>query len=163
MQCPKCSRQISSKTKRCIYCGASINGQSLSKTDHNVGKDGPMIVSDIHYETDTYQDLPEQVRSRVDDALRKGDEGVIIEEESTIVQVLSGSNKEAPAMTSLEKILKLLSKMKNTLEGGNIGHREYNRMVFDIIKDHISTLPEDMRINFIVNEIGNSELIGFKA
>ena len=104
-----------------------------------------------------FQDLPEQIRHRFEDALGKGKEEVIIKEEITTVHDLSRSEKEDKVTASLETVLTLLSKMKNSLEGGNIGHREYNRMAFNIIKDYMTTLPEDMHLNFVMNEISNSE------
>jgi hypothetical protein len=34
-------------------------------------------------------------------------------------------------------------------------------MALDMIKDYVSTLPEEMRLNFAMNELSNSELAGF--
>ena len=119
-----------------------------------------MIVSNVHYEIDMFQDLPKQVRHKFEDALGEGKEEVIVKEQSTIVQDSLGLEKEEIVTASLWTVLTLLSKMKNSLESGKFGNREYNRMTFNIIKDYISTLPEDMQHNFVVHEITDSELSG---
>jgi hypothetical protein len=161
MKCLKCGRPIPDKEKKCIYCGASADNRSPSKINHTADKNGDMIVSNEHYEIDMFQDLPKQVRHKFEDALGEGKEKVIVREQSTIVQDSLGLEKEENVTASLGTVLTLLSKMKNSLESGNIGNREYNRMTFNIIKDYISTLPEDMQLNIVVHEITGSELSGF--
>jgi hypothetical protein len=161
MKCLKCGRPIPDKEKKCIYCGASLDGRSPSKINHNADKDGNIIILDVHYETEMFQDLPEQARHMFEDALGEEKETVIAKEESTIVQDSLGLEKEENVTASLGAVLTLLSKMKSSLESGNIGNREYNRMTFNIIKDYISTLPDDMQLNFVVHEIRDSELSGF--
>ena len=158
MECPKCGRQISAKKEKCMYCGASASGRSPSTINHKVSKNGNMIISDVHDEAETLQDLPDQVRSKIEDALREGKNEVLIKEESPIVH---DAEQEVPVVASLERVLTLLSKMKDTLEDGKIDSSAYDRMALDMIRDYISTLPEDLRLNFVVHEITQSELFGY--
>ena len=158
MECIKCGQPITTERKKCMYCGASAGTRSPSIIDHKVSKDGIMIISGTHCEAETLQDLPERVRSKIENTLRDGKNEVIIKEERTIVH---DEEQEVPVAASLKKVVTLLSKMKATLEGGTIGHREYNQMAVNIIKDYVSTLPEDIRLNFVMNDIKTSELSGY--
>jgi hypothetical protein len=51
--------------------------------------------------------------------------------------------------------------MKEPLEDGIIEQSTYDHMTLDMMKDYISTLPEDMRLNFVVRDITQSDLCGY--
>lgn len=161
MKCSKCGRQLSAKGHTCPYCGASHNEQSSSNLTHKVNKKGPLIVSDTQVGADKLKDLPEHIQNKINDAFRKGSKDVIINEQRTIVSDHSTSEKDVQNPVSLEKVVSLISKMRDSFEEGTIEYSNYQRFVSNTVKDYIASLPEDMRLNFVINDITNSELSGY--
>ena len=158
MQCLKCGRKYSDKRKICIYCGASLEGQNSSQKNYIVGKDSNIFITDEQNNEVRLEDLPEKARRKAENSIRKGDGEVIVKEEHKILQSsLEGMSGESGAL-SLEKILTLLPKMRDSLNKGHMEHSSYEKMVINIIKDYISSLADNIKLDFVVNGIIDSEL-----
>ena len=158
MQCLKCGHKFSDQRKICMYCGAQLGDHDSSQIHYNVSEERNVVISDEQNKEVKLKDLPEHLRHKVEDALRKGDDEVIVKEERTTVQQPLASAYEERNALSYEKILTLLSKMRDSLNNGHIEYRVYERMVADFIKDYISTLADNIKLDFVVNKIKDSEL-----
>ena len=161
IKCSKCGRQLPPKGHTCLYCGAAHNEPSSSNLTHQVGKEGAFIVSETQVGADKLKDLPEHIQNKFNDAFRKGNKDVIIDEQRTIVTAQSANEKNVQIPVSMEKVVALLSKLKDSFEESNIEYSHYQRFVSNTIKDYITTLPEDMRLNFVIKDIANSTLSDF--
>ena len=161
MHCLKCGRKFSDKKKICIYCGASLDGQASPQANYLVTKDSNIFISEEQNNSVKLQNLPKHVRYKVEDDFRNGNDGAIVKEERTIVQPHLENTNEQRGAISLEKILTLLSKMKDSFNSGHLENSVYERMVLDIMKDFISTLDDDIKLNFVVNQIMDSELADY--
>jgi len=158
MKCLKCGREYSNKKEICIYCGAPLDGQASPQTNYIINEASNIFMSDQQNTEVNLKDLPESVRYRVEDDFRNGNDGVIVKEERTIVQPhLENTNEQSGAL-SLENVLTLLSKIRDSFNSGQLENSVYERMVSDIIKDYISTMADEIKLNFVVKEIINSEL-----
>ena len=147
------------KQKRiCIYCGAPLDGQAPRQTNYIVNEVSNIFISDKQNKKVKLKELPEQVQRHVEEAISKGNDEVVVKEESTIVQLPLANADEEPNALSIEKVSIMLSKMENSLNGGHLEHSVYERMVADIIKDYISTLADNIKLDFVVNRITDSEL-----
>lgn len=158
MKCLKCGREFSSKKEVCIYCGASLDGQASLQSNYIVNEVSNIFISDDQNTEVNLKDLPETVRYQVEDAIRKGNDKVIVKEESTIVQLPLASADEEPKALSFENVLIMLSKMGNSLNDGHLEHSVYEKIVTDILKDYISTLADNIKLDFVVNRITDSEV-----
>jgi hypothetical protein len=157
VRCLKCGREYAGQKKNCIYCGASLEGDVSQEINDITDKEGMIYISETQNKEVSLKDLPEHARHKLEDAIRKGKKDVVVKEERTVIQAHSTDAKEEPAL-SLEKVLTLLSEMKNSYNKGHFEYNIYERMVFDIMKDFIYTLDDDIKIEFVVNDINNSEI-----
>ena len=158
MKCPKCGREFSNKKQICIYCGAALDGQASPKTNYPVNEVSNIFISDDQDKEVALEDLPAQVRRQVEGAVSKKNDGVVVEDESTIVQSPFATANGQTSTLSIEKVLSLLSKMRASVNHGRLEQSVYERMAAGIIKDYISTLDDDTKLDFVVNRISDSEL-----
>ena len=160
LKCTECGRQLSAKGHTCLYCGASHNERSSSNLTHKAGKEGTLIVSDTQVGADKLTDLPEHIQNKIKSAFRKGNNGIINEQRTIVTHQLEREqDKQMPV--SMEKIVALLSKMRESFEEGTIEYSHYQRFVSNTVKDYIATLPENMRLNFVIKDIESSALADF--
>lgn len=157
VRCLKCGHEYADNKKNCIYCGASLDGEVLQAKNYIVDRESNIFVSETQNKEIKFNDLPDHVRHKIEDAIRKGKKEVIIKEECTVIQPPLTAAKQDRTL-SLEKVLSLLSEMKATFNKGHLEYNIYERMVFDIMKDFIYTLDDDIKIDFVVNDINNSEI-----
>ena len=160
MNCPECGRQLSAKGHTCLYCGASHDQQSSSNLTHKAGKEGTLIVSDTHVGADKLECLPEHIQNKIKGAFQKGNNDIINEQRTIVTDQLAGE-KDKQMPVSMEKIVILLSKMRESFEEGTIEYSHYQKFVSNMVKDYIATLPGDTRLNFVIKDIGNSALADF--
>jgi|GEM_PF-1550671 len=158
MECPKCKRKLPVKKSTCFYCGASLDGAySNHKSRIDITDKNAVIVDEQHAKVEL-TDLKESDSQKFEDAIREGKDG-IIEKSQTQIEEISSVGKEEPQIAlSLEKILTILEKLKDAYNDGQIDYGNYKQTVVEIVKDYISTLDNDVKINFVVNEISASEL-----
>ncbi len=72
MQCPKCGHRIPDKDDRCLYCGAWTGGEVTSSEQTGNSVSGIQVTrEEIDYKK--LQDLPEALRAKVEEMLRKGE------------------------------------------------------------------------------------------
>ena len=158
MKCLKCEREFSNKKEICIYCVAPLDGQASSQKNHIVNEVSNIFISDEQNKEVKLKDLPEQFGRHVEDAVSKGNDEVVVKEERTIVQLPLASADEETNALSIEKVLIMLSKMADSLNDGYLEHSVYERIATDIIKDYISTFADNIKLDFVVNRITDSEL-----
>jgi hypothetical protein len=135
-----------------------LDGKDSLQANYLVTKDSNIFISEEQNNSVKLQNLPKPVRHKVEDAFRNGNDGVIVKEERTIVQPHLENTNEQRGALSLEKILTLLSKIRDSFISGHLENSVYERMVSDIIKDYISPMADDIKLNFVVTEIIDSEL-----
>ena len=158
MQCSKCGRESSDKRKICIYCGAPQAGQASTQNNHIVSKKSDIFISDENNSEVKLKHLPENVRHKIEDAVRNGTGEVVVKDERKIVQSSSISESEKRNALSMEKVITILSKMRDSLNRNLVDNNIYEKMATDIIQNYISSLSDNIRLNFVVNEIMGCEL-----
>ncbi len=158
MECPKCNRRIPVKKATCMYCGASMDG-AAPDFDTRIAAGGSTIGivggEQIRIEPN---DLSEEDRQAISDAVRKGQNHTVIDSKTQILQDHPARQEEAAPGRSCEEVLSLLGKMKSAYLDGQVEYGIYKRFVKDSIMDYTSALDENIKINFIVNDIKNSDL-----
>lgn len=160
VRCLKCGREYPGQKKNCIYCGASLKGEAPQEINYTVDNENNIFVSEKENREVEFRDLPEHIRHKIEDTIRNGKKKVIIKEERSVIQPLSTDAGQKPAL-SLEKVLALLSEMKDSFNEGNIEYIDYERLVSDIMKDYLATLDDNIRVDFVVNEIKNSKIYDY--
>jgi len=142
----------------CLYCGASPGQQPSSKINVVVNQERHITVSDDQHKELKPEDLPENVRQKVEAAIREGRGDVMVNDARTVVQPSLERTSAEECALSFEKVLSLLSKLKESLDCGKLEHGVYERIAAGFIKDYIAALPVETRLNFVVNEIPDSAL-----
>jgi len=123
-----------------------------------VKEESQIVVTDDQNREVELTDLPDHIRRKVEDGIRKGHGEVIVHEERTSVLSPGGGIKEEQGALSLDKVLMLLAKMRDSFDSGQLEYPVYEGMITAIIKDFISTLADDIKIDFVVNQISESGL-----
>ena len=158
MQCPKCGRKVAGKREACMYCGASLDGQPSTLKNIHVDDDHNVIIASDQQQKVKLEDLPANLRHKAEEAIRKDDQEGTSSDERSVVHATSGAAFSEQAALSLEKTLTLLSQMQDSLHKGQIDSSIYERMATDIVKDYIASMDDNIKVNFVVNGITNSEL-----
>lgn len=158
MECPKCKRNLSVKRSTCLYCGASLDGAfSNHKSRIDIQDNTAVIVDEKPTKIDP-TDLKESDLQKLTDAIREGEEAVL-EKSQTQIEEISSAGKDDPTISLyLEKTLTVLEKMKESYKNRQIEYDIYKQMVVEMVKDYISTLDDNVKVHFVVNEISVSEL-----
>jgi hypothetical protein len=160
VRCLKCGHENLGKKRDCIYCGASLEGETSREISYAADKKSNVFILDKQNKEVNFNDLPENVRHKIEDAVRKGKNEVVVKKETSVFQPHPTSAKQEHAL-SFEKILALLSEMKNSFNEGRIEYDDYERMASDIVKDYISALDDNIEIDFVISEIKNSEIYDY--
>jgi hypothetical protein len=158
VECPKCKRNLSVKKSTCLYCGASLNGTFSNHKNRIDIKDKNAVIVDEKRTKVELTDLKESDLQKIEDAIREGKNEVIEKSQTQIQEISSDWKDNTPIALSFEKILTVLDKMKESYNDGQIEYRNYKQMVVEMVKDYISTLDNNLKVNFVVNEISASEL-----
>ena len=161
MLCLNCGRRLADHKKTCLYCGAPSREKSSFQINLLVTKDSNIFISDEQDNALKLKDLPANVRHKVEETIRKGNGEVVVKEESTIVHPPNACANEERNALSMDRVLTLLSGMRDSFNSGILENSAYERMVADIIKEYISTLDDDIKIDFVVNKIPASELSNY--
>lgn len=159
MQCPKCGRKVAGKRETCMYCGAFLIDKPSTLQNIHVVNDHNVYISTDEQQEVKLENLPEKLRHKVEEAVRKGDHAGTVIEERSIVRPASGGQLGEHAAISLKKTLRLLSQMQDSFHKGKIEISIYERMATDIVKDYISSLDDSIKVNFVANGITDSELL----
>lgn len=106
-------------------------------------------------------DLPENIRAKVEDAFRRGQKKVIIQNESSVIENPSDISADNRSGLSIEKTLSILSKIKDSYRQSRIKPAEYENMVLEVIQDYLAPIDDDQKIRFVVNGILDSEFMSF--
>jgi hypothetical protein len=141
-----------------MYCGASLDG-AAPNFDTCITADGSTIGivggEQIRIEP---TDLSGVDRQAISDAMRKGENHTVIDSKTQILQDHPARQETERPSKSFEEVLTLLGKMKIAYDQGQMNYGIYKRFVTDSIMDYVSSLDENIKINFIVNDIKNSDL-----
>jgi hypothetical protein len=62
---------------------------------------------------------------------------------------------------SINDALSLLTGIRDSYEQSNIKTPEYEQMVLDIIQNYLASVDDSEKINFVVNEILDSDFMSF--
>jgi hypothetical protein len=148
-----------------MYCGAFVADQTplAEKDASKKGKDNIFVEKDrkssiavnINVDQKVYEkleDIPEYLRQKAEEALREDGKKHFVEYK-TFSTTSPESGSSAPP---LEKILDILTHMKHRLNDGQVDHGIYRTMVIGVMKDFINSLPGDLRLNYVINEIKDS-------
>jgi hypothetical protein len=136
---PKCGHALAAKSETCMYCGVPRQGPGP----------GPAITGKSkwrHFAQSEEQKLKKGLSEhpRHEDASGKRDDAVIAK-----------ANRDA---LPLQKVLALLSGLRDSYNRGDIDYDVYEQMAAGIIKDCVTALDDDVRIGFVLNEITDSDL-----
>lgn len=165
MQCPKCKHTISDQSKSCLYCGAPIASNvtpvktfafadknsvfiQTEKTQTEIMRDGKNV---------KLEDLSQDIRQKVEEALRQGKKEVVLEKTSTVSNSLDAATSKADIMP-LEKISSVLARMKDSLDSGQMKPEAYEPMALSVIGDYLATLDDKAQLTFLDNTLDGIEL-----
>jgi hypothetical protein len=103
-------------------------------------------------------DLPEHIRKRLEEAVHQGKDAVIsIEDLESVFPRLETAAEQCGDVT-FEQTLTALSGLRDSFNSGRLEYSVYEKMVSNVIKDYISTLDNQIQIQFVFNKIMDSEL-----
>lgn len=148
--CPQCDRLVDAEKPRCLYCGAALApaGQPVASVDAPPGRSSS-AGEDRKAGTVNLHDLSPELRRRVEDALRSGTGSGL-----PAVPVEEKPAREDPIPTMLTAI----GRIKESFDADRIDYDEYRTMVVDILMPFIETLSLRDRMNFVFQELQQSEL-----
>jgi hypothetical protein len=72
VECPKCGHRIPEKDDKCLYCGAWTKGE-VTYAEKPVNNLSEIRVTKKEISYKKLQDLPEPLRAKVEEMLRKGE------------------------------------------------------------------------------------------
>lgn len=161
MNCPKCNRKVPDNRKTCLYCGESLKQQLLSKSHSAISNINGLYVQSETVEKIDLSDLPANIKTEVEDAFRKGQKSVTIQDESRIVKHPLDGTTDRQIELSIDDALSLLTGIRDSYEQSNIKTPEYEQMVLDIIQNYLASVDDSEKINFVVNGILDSDFMSF--
>jgi len=169
MQCPRCAHNVAGNRESCMYCGAFVADQipldakDSSKTGKGkvfVEKDGKgSIAVNVNVDQKVYEkleDIPESLQQKVEEVLREGGTKGFVEEKT--VSYTSPESKSSPPFSTkpVEKILDTLAQIRHRLNDRQIDYGIYRAMVIGVMKDFIDSFHDDLKLNYVVNQIKDS-------
>jgi len=161
MNCPKCNRKVSDNRKTCLYCGEPLKRQPLSKKHSVITNINGLHIHSETVEKINFSDLPANIKAEVEDAFRKGQKSVTIQDESRIVKYPLDGTTDRQIELSIDDALSLLTGIRKSYEQSNIKTPEYEQMVLDIIQNYLASIDDSEKINFVVNGILDSDFMSF--
>jgi hypothetical protein len=108
-----------------------------------------------------FSDLPANIKAKVEDAFRRGQKEVNIQDQSRIVEYLSDETVDKQIELSIDDALSLLTGIRDTYKQRRIKHAEYEQMVLDVIQNYLASIDDREKINFVVNGILDSEFMSY--
>jgi hypothetical protein len=91
----------------------------------------------------------------LEEAFREGGEKVFVEE--TIVSDVPPETEPAPfGPEAIDQALNNLARIRNLFDDGQIQYDIYKRTVIGVMKDFINALHDDLKLNYVINEIKDS-------
>lgn len=144
--CPQCDRLVDGAKLRCLYCGAALTpaGQLQPAAGSGTGVD-----EDRGTGTVNLNDLPPELRQQVEDAIRSGNSGTLSQP--------SARETSLPEST-IASVLTAICKFKENFDADRIDYDEYRALTIDTLMQYVETLEVRNRMNFVFQEIQQSEL-----
>jgi hypothetical protein len=123
-------------------------------------------INDLHVHSETVEkidlaNLPANVRDEVEDAFRKGQKSVTIQDESKIVKYPLDGTADKQIELSIDDALSFLTGIRNSYKQSNMKTAEYEQMVLDILQNYLASIDDSEKINFVVNGILDSDFMSF--
>lgn len=144
--CPQCDRLVDGAKPRCLYCGAALTPAGQLQP---AAGSGTRIDEDRGTGTVNVNDLPPELRKQVEDAIRSGNTGTLSEP-----PVRETSLRES----TIALVLTAIRKLKESFETDRIDYDEYRTLTIDTLMQYVETLEVRNRMNFVFQEIQQSEL-----
>ena len=161
MNCQKCNRKVPANRKTCLYCGESIDQQPVAKKTFTISNGNISLVQSEMTRIMDFADIPENIRTEVESALRKEQKIVTIQDESRVSEHLSNGKIDNRMQISLENTLTLLSEILDSYKQNRITAKEYDKMVLEFIEDFLTPFDDSEKIRFVVNGIKNSKFMTY--
>ncbi len=155
MQCPKCNHTISDKSESCLYCGAPMAGNATARQSVVFADKNSLFVQTQETRELKIEDLPENLRGSVEEAIRQGKKEVVVKENTAISHSPENTSPKTDSLPS-EKLLPVLTKMKDLLNNGQMQAADYERMTLSIITEHLSNLDDQAKLACI--DPGNKDI-----
>jgi hypothetical protein len=157
MKCLKCNHEISDQRKSCFYCGAPTESDaSPAKTVSLTDKNNVFIYTE-KTEQGNPEDLPEDMRLELEEALRQGKKDVVLEKTGVVHKSLDAEISKADIMP-FEKISSVLAEMKDLLDRGEMTAEVYEPMALDVLKDYLASLDDNAQLAFLDDKHPGLEL-----
>jgi hypothetical protein len=151
-----------------MYCGALVANQiPLAEKDASGQRKGTVVVEkdgkgsialNINTGQKVYkllEDIPEPLRRMVEEALREDGKNIFVKE-----TIVSDTPAEAePSQLgpeAIEQTLKNLARVRSLFDDGHITYDIYNRTVIGVMRDVINALHDDLKLNYVINEMKHS-------
>ena len=144
--CPQCDRLVDGAKPRCLYCGAALAPAGQLQPDAGSGAG---VDEDRGTGTVNLHDLPPELRQQVEDAIRRGN-GKTLPEPS--------SQEISPRENLFTSVLTAIRKLKESFDADRIDYDEYRALTIDTLMQYVETLEVRNRMNFVFQEIPQSEL-----
>jgi len=110
VECPKCGHRIPDKDDKCLYCGAWTKGEVTSSEKMDKNSSGIQVTKEV-INHKKLEDLPESLRAKVEEMLKKGESHSVAIKTSyyNLPESLEGTGPGKKKMGFLEA-LKILCK-----------------------------------------------------
>ena len=110
MECPKCGHRIPDKDDKCLYCGAWAKGE-VTYAEKPVNNLSGIQVTKEEINYKKLEDLPESLRAKVEEMLKKG-ESQNVEIENSFYNFPESMDRTSPK----KKKISFLSALKILLK-----------------------------------------------
>jgi hypothetical protein len=145
--------------KRCVYCGAAAQmaaGSEMPPVPDAQHQPSPQNDDSVYVRLD---DLPEELRRRVEQALHSKKPEVAVTVEETVSTGPEMAPPDRPAIADgIESVSKTLESMRQSFDADRIDYDEYREMVLRTLKQFLEGMEPKTALGFVLNELKTSTL-----
>ena len=152
MKCPNCERPLPAGKARCLYCGAAATSvETVTPSDSNA--DDPLIPTDGSPSHVRLDDLPEELRQQVVQALHSAKTTPAAEEAAP-----ADTTRGTAGADRMHRVSKALDSIQQRFNEDRIDYDEYRELVLHNLKRFLEGLDPKAALGFVLNDLKSSDL-----